>query len=94
MTYAPTLFDNVRPSDPPTSHAAARINRTTLTEQVRAALTEHPEGLTDWELCQVLGFELVRKPSVGKRRQELGAIDSGRTRLSPFDSPCTVWRLP
>lgn len=92
MFDQPTLF-NVRPTDPETSHGVADLDRSTLRNQVRRTLTANPEGLTDWELTDLLGFEPRRKPSVGKRRQETGAIDSGRRRPSPDGHPCVVWVL-
>lgn len=90
---APTLFDSVRASDPDTSHAAAALERTSLRDRVRWAL-ESGVGLTDWDITEALGLDPVQKPTVGKRRQECGAVDSGRRRPSPSGSPCVVWVLP
>ena len=90
---APTLFDSVRPSDPDTSHIAARLERHSLRDRVRFILTEHPLGLTDHELTAALRLDPAQKPTVGKRRQECGAVDTGLRRPSPSGSPCVVWRL-
>ena len=93
MTQA-ALFDlNVRASDPVTSHVAAKVERSTLRARVRQMLEQHPTGLTDWELTTLLGEPDRRKPSVAKRRQESGAVESGRTRKSPDGLPCVVWVL-
>lgn len=90
----PSLFTaNVRPSDPSTSHAAARARRVTLRSRVEEQLRLRPGGLTDWELCSSLGLPERRKPSVAKRRQEVGAVDSGRRRRSPDGHDCIVWRV-
>jgi hypothetical protein len=63
----------------------------TLRARVETELRRHPG--TDWELTERLGLPDRRKPSVAKRRQELHAIDTGRRRPSPDQSPCIVWRL-
>lgn len=90
-----TLFDSVSPSHPDTAHAAARTTpiRQTLRTQVHALLVAHPDGLTDFELCERLGLSLADKPSVGKRREECGAVDSLRRRPSPKGNPAAVWVL-
>lgn len=89
----PTLF-NVRRTDPETSRVAAGIDRTSLRGQVFATLADHPDGLTDHELTELLGLPAHRKPSVGKRRQEVSAVDTGLRRPSPDGHPCVVWTLP
>ncbi len=88
------LFGNVRASDPDTSHAAAAIDRTSLRARVENVLRRYSPGLTDWEITAALGLDPHRKPSVGKRRQEVGAVDTGHRRPSPDGQPCAVWRLP
>ena len=90
---AHTLFDSVRPTDPNTSHAAAALVRHSLRDRVRIILAGS-DGMTDWELTDALGLDRSQKPTVGKRRQECGAIDTGLRRPSPSGSPCIVWRLP
>jgi hypothetical protein len=90
---APALPFPARTTDPDTSQSAAALPRVTLREQVRCALTVHPSGLTDWEITAYLGLPDRRKASVGKRRQELGAIDTGLRRRSIDGQPCIVWRL-
>lgn len=87
------LFPNVRRSDPDTSHAAAALKRVTLRSLVKTELRRHPDGLTDWELTARLGLDARRKPSVGKRRQEAGATDTGRRRPSPDGNACVVWAI-
>jgi hypothetical protein len=87
------LPPNVRPSDPDTSRAAAVLGRTSIRERVRLTLVAHPDGLTDWELTAALGEPAHRKASIGKRRQECGAIDTGRRRLSPLGCEAIVWTL-
>lgn len=89
----PTLFPNVRHDDPDTSHIAAALERATLRQRVQVALARHPDGLTDWEITDALGLDAHRKPSVGKRRQECAAVDTGRRRPSPDGQPCVVWRI-
>ena len=89
---APTLFDSVRPSDPDTSHIAARLERHSLRDRVRIILAGS-DGLTDHELTAALRLDPAQKPTVGKRRQECGAVDTGLRRPSPSGSPCVVWRL-
>jgi hypothetical protein len=91
-----TLFDglpNVRASDPETSRAAASLDRSSLKARVEAALLAVPGGLTDWELVDALGEKDRRKGSITKRRQELGAVDTGERRPSRDGLPTIVWRL-
>lgn len=91
-----TLFDdtNVRTTDPATSKVAARLDRGSHRERVRLALVANPHGLTDWELTSAVGVEPHHKPSIGKRRQECGAVDTGLRRRGPHGQPCVVWALP
>jgi hypothetical protein len=90
----PSLFPPaVRPGDPGTSHRAAGHNRVTLRQRVEDVLRLHPGGVTDWEATQLLGLAERRKPSVAKRRQELGAVDTGRRRPSPDGLMCVVWAI-
>lgn len=92
-----TLFDHpARPSDPVTSHDAARPTpgRTTLRAEVRRLLEEHPEGLTDDRLWRLTGLGYRAHGSVVKRRQECGAVDSGRRGLSESGRQVIVWVLP
>lgn len=90
---SPTLPFPARTTDPDTSQKAAALPRVTLREQVRCALTVHPEGLTDHEITAYLGLPDRRKPSVAKRRQEAGAIDTGLRRRSLDGCLCVVWAL-
>jgi hypothetical protein len=100
MTAAPALPFPARASDPQTSHQAAALDRVTLRARVSHALTQNaiwaPEdgGLTDWEITHILRLPDRRKPSVAKRRQELGCVDTGTRRPSPDGRPTIVWRLP
>lgn len=89
----PPLF-NVRSSDPDTSHLAAVRPRSDswLQAEIRELLLF--TRMTDWELTTNLGLPAYRKPTVGKRRQEIGAVDTGERRPSPMGRPCVVWTLP
>jgi hypothetical protein len=82
-----------RASDPDTSHQAAALDRVTLRARVHSVLERCPEGLTDFEITAMLGMDLADKPTCGKRREECGAIDTGRRRPSPKGNPCVVWAL-
>lgn len=93
MTLWDQLPPNVRPSDPDTSRSAAVIERMSIRERVRLTLVAHPDGLTDWELLDALGESPARKGTVTKRRQECGAVDTGRRRLSPLGCEAIVWTL-
>jgi hypothetical protein len=94
----PTLFDdvppNVRNTDPDTSHAAAAVNRDTDRARALAVHRQHPDGLTDFELGDLMGRQ---QTSAGKRRGELVALgficDSGTRRPAPSGSSAIVWRL-
>lgn len=88
----PSLF-NVRLTDPDTAHTAAALRRVTLGQRVQAELARNPAGLTDWELTGRLGLPDRKKPTVGKRRQEAGAVDTGLRRRSPDGLECIVWTL-
>jgi hypothetical protein len=83
-----------RASDPDTSHQAAALDRVTLRARVHSVLERCPEGLTDHEITAMLGMDSDDKPTVGKRRQELGAVDTGRRRPSRKGKACVVWSLP
>lgn len=94
-TASPTLFDHpARPTDPATSHDAARKDRSTLTGTVRRILEEHPEGLTDDKLWRLTGEGYHRHGSVVKARKHAGAVESGRFGLSDSGSKCIVWVMP
>lgn len=92
-TEGTPLFAMVRASDPDTSHLAAATvlpKAGTDRARVRACLLQHPEGLTDFELAEHLHGA---QTSLGKRRNELGAVDTGRRRAAPSGCPAIVWRL-
>jgi hypothetical protein len=93
VTSQPSLFPNVRRTDPDTSRAAALPKRLTLRQRVESTLRHHPAGLTDWEITQALGLPERAKPSVAKRRQEARAGDTGKRRRSPDGHDCIVWGL-
>lgn len=97
----PTLFDalppNVRTADPDTSRAAAeRTPRLRATDRARALDVHraHPDGLTDFELADLMGRQ---QTSAGKRRGELVALgyvrDSGRRRPAPSGAKAIVWQV-
>jgi hypothetical protein len=91
---APALPFPARTTDPQTSHQAAALDRVTLRARVHSVLERCPEGLTDHEITAMLGMDDRDKGSCGKRRQECGAIDTGRRRPSPKGVACVVWALP
>jgi hypothetical protein len=92
---APALPFPARTTDPQTSQQAALGDRGPLRESVQRILWGfEPHGLTDWEITWQLGLSERRKPSVAKRRQELGCVDTGLRRPSPDGRPTLVWRLP
>ena len=93
MTDLLTLPFPARTSDPQTSQTAASLERHSLRDRVRIVLAAS-DGYTDWELTDALGLDRSQKPTVGKRRQECHAVDSGVRRPSPMNSPCIVWKLP
>lgn len=81
-----------------TSREAGARDRTIDRERVRQVMAFHPEGMTDWEIADALG-EPQRKPSLGKRRKDLGAVkvrDADGTPLTRVShgARCFVWRLP
>lgn len=89
-----TTTHPARRTDPSTSHDAARLDRTTLTAQVRRILEAHPNGLTDDRLWRMTGLGYHRHGSVVKARLAAGAIDSKRKGVSESGRPCIIWVLP
>lgn len=96
-----TLFDpatfQVRPDATETQLEAASRDRRIDRERVRKALLVHGP-MTDHEIAEVLG-EPDRKPTFGKRRQELGCVPvivDGKPlrRATPLGCTARVWRLP
>lgn len=90
----PTLPFPARATDPQTSQSAAALGRVTLRVRVEQVLRANPQGLTDHEITDILGLPERRKPSCGKRRQEVGAVDTGLRRRSPDGLSVIVWALP
>jgi len=96
----PNLFDpvpqNYRNTDPDTSRAAAADKPVRLTDRERALALHraHPDGLTDFELADLMDRQ---QTSAGKRRGELAALgyirDSGRRRPAPSGSKAIVWEI-
>lgn len=84
---------NVRRDDPTTSYEASALKRTSLRARVLDTLERHPNGLTDHELTLAIGEPERRKPSVAKRRQEVGAVDTGQRRTSVDGCACIVWSI-
>lgn len=85
-----------RITDPETSHEAASAHpeqREIDRDRALRLLREHPEGLTDFELGDLMGRG---QTSAGKRRGELRdagkVIDSGERRKAPSGSRAIVWR--
>ena len=85
-----------RTTDPDTSWDAASdasIRADTHRARVLATLRNHPDGLTDFELGELLGLQ---QTSAGKRRGELrdkGLVeDAGLKRPAPSGSMSIVWR--
>jgi hypothetical protein len=62
-------------------------------ELALATLTKHSDGLTDFELAALTGYQ---QTSIGKRRGELRdrglVIDSGLRRPAPSGSKSIVWK--
>lgn len=85
---------DVRPTDPDTSHHAAKLPRKGLALAVYECLRTHPEGLTDLELRLHLGLPERKQGSVAKRRFDCRAVDTGLRRPSADGNPMVVWRLP
>lgn len=92
----PTLFEPVaRRSDPSTSHEAAKLaGRKAETHRQLALRTLqcHPEGLTDFQLSEIVQ---VPQTSIGVRRHELCQLglvmDSGTRRRAPSGARAIVW---
>lgn len=96
MTAQPDLWSMARSTDPDTSWAAAAdalVNADTDRARVLEMHRAHPEGLTDFELAELMGRQ---QTSVGKRRGELrdkGLIEhAGFKRAAPSGSMSIVWR--
>jgi hypothetical protein len=103
-----SLFDDrldswamgARTTDPETSHqAAARRDRTTDRWRALRIHGENPDGLTDFELGELMNRQ---QTSAGKRRHEWtlkgGAsaefiTATTRRRLAPSGSPAIVWQI-
>jgi hypothetical protein len=86
-----------RTSDPDTSHKAAERALSRGSEDRKQALEAHrahPEGLTDFELGDLVNRQ---QTSAGKRRGELRDLglvrDSGARRASPSGSSAIVWQI-
>jgi hypothetical protein len=83
---------SARDTDPDTSHAAADRPRARDRAAALQALRANPDGLTDFELGDIMHRQ---QTSAGKRRGELrddGYVrDSGRKRPAPSGSLAIVW---
>ena len=97
VTAQPDLWSMARSTDPDTSWAAAAdalVNADTDRARVLEMHRAHPEGLTDFELAELMGRQ---QTSVGKRRGELrdrGLIEhAGFKRAAPSGSMSIVWRV-
>jgi hypothetical protein len=109
MSDPPDLFSfmngygpGVRPTDPSTSHAAAaRTPRLRNTDRYRCLMAHYanPEGLTDYQLADLVGRQ---QNSAGKRRGELcedGYVEKTIVdgieikRKGPSGADCLVWRI-
>jgi hypothetical protein len=95
----PDLFSGPgsRRTDPETSHQAADRHpalRRTDRRDALIAHADHPAGLTDYELADLIGRQ---QNSAGKRRGELrdlGLIEqTDKRRPAPSGSPAIVWRI-
>ena len=85
-----TLFErSVRRTDPDTSRSAARGISDAQRERVRQYLLSVPDA-TDYEIAMSLG---ILRTSAGKRRKELGAVDTGSRRKTDTGVGAIVWRL-
>lgn len=91
------LGPGARNSDPETSHrAAARDPQRKAKDRAKvwAAHLANPDGLTDFELADIVGRQ---QTSAGKRRGELrdlGLIEATELRRpAPSGSPAIVWRI-
>lgn len=96
MTAQPDLWSMARSTDPDTSWAAAAdalVNADTDRARVLEMHRAHPEGLTDFELAELMGRQ---QTSVGKRRGELrdqGLVEyAGIKRPAPSGSMSRVWK--
>jgi|694.fasta_scaffold17751_6 hypothetical protein len=107
MTWQPDLFDTgsaavidvspVRHTDPETCEEARKDALSNAARGRKIALDllfANPEGLTDFELAELSGWQ---QTSIGKRRGELRDLglveDSGLRRPSPSGSKAIVWRV-
>lgn len=86
-----------RQTDPDTSHTAAEAHPVLRAHDRRMTLmahAKHPNGLTDFELGDLIDRQ---QTSAGKRRGELrdaGLIEATDTRRpAPSGSPAIVWRI-
>lgn len=94
MTMLDNVGPNVRRTDPDTSHAAAAPLRLKDRVRVLNVHSNNPEGLTDFELADIVGRQ---QTSAGKRRGELRDLlmieDSLTRRPAPSGSMAIVWRI-
>lgn len=88
---------SARNTDPDTSVAAALRNlqgRVTDRKMALGHLFRHPDGLTDFELADIMRRQ---QTSAGKRRGELrdlGLVSATEARRSaPSGSPAIVWAI-
>jgi len=91
------LFEDVRATDPHTSHLAAKTTPRRLQDRERvmhALVKTGAEGLTDSELSERLPD--MHSGSISKRRGDLAKAgfvgDSGRRRETPRGRKAIVWR--
>jgi len=82
-----------RSSDPDTSHGAAlKVLPRLSTDRQRVKEWLEANGpSTDFEIARGLG---IIPTSCGKRRLELGCVDTELRRPNERGSLCAVWRLP
>lgn len=97
LNWLATRAPAARMSDPDTSHEAADAHPVVRGRDRVAALkahAEHPNGLTDFELAELVGRQ---QTSAGKRRGELrdlGLIEQTEERRpAPSGSSAIVWRV-
>jgi hypothetical protein len=106
MTWQPDLFDAgaavidvapVRYTDPETCNEARKDALSNAARGRKIALDllfAHSDGLTDFELAELSGWQ---QTSIGKRRGELRDLglveDSGFRRPSPSGSRAIVWKI-
>lgn len=86
-----------RAGDPDTSRDAATMAANVRASDRRLVLLahfDHPEGLTDFQLAEVVGRQ---QTSAGKRRGELRDAElveaTGERRTTPSGARAIVWRL-